>query len=252
MKKFLVSLLTLVTILSSTLDAAIVWDNAADLGNNTGTSFTTASFTFNTALTGGVLIVAIVGDITSGNDDITSVTASVCSCSGSLITKVTGPQRFVYGYVIKLGSVSGSTTVTVQNTNSHLVIVGASSYQGVDQTTPIDASTTGSITSNTNFPLTISPVAANSWAVMIPNKSFDGNAITAGTNSVRRAQDGTFNDWAIIDSTLNPVSSSTTINAVEVSLDNWAGIIFTLKASGGSAPACNPTLKLLGVSSCGN
>lgn len=213
---------------------AIAFDTSKDLGNWTQTG--SNSITVG-SLTNGVLLIPIVGDITSGNDDISAVT--VGGSNATLITKLTGPQRFLYLYIFLLGTTSGSKTVAVSSTNSHLLIVGAASYQGVNQSTTVDNVGTGSITTNTIFPLTLSPVASNCFVCMMASKSFDGNAMSAGTASTLRVQDATFNDWGWLESSSNPVSGSTTVRATESTNDNWGGIIISL-APAGAGPSFNP------------
>ena len=105
------------------------FDNAADGGNNGGsTTSLTYSYTVGTN-SNRILLVNVVGDVSA--DDISSV--SYAGASMSLITKVQTPgDRWHYLYYL-LAPASGTHNVVVTAASSHYLISEAASWYNVSQ-----------------------------------------------------------------------------------------------------------------------
>lgn len=180
---------------------AIAFNAAADGGNNGGT---TNSLTFSYTCSSGsnrLLLVAFLGDVISGNDDITGVTYN--SVSMTQIAKITagGANNRILYFYYQLNPSTGANNVVINCTNNHYLLAGAADYTGVSA---LDNSGTnpgsGSIATLTT---SVTPVAANCW-VMLADNSVDvgagSRAPVAGSGSTRRTFDAAFIDWAIFDS----------------------------------------------------
>ena len=106
--------------------------NKADLGNNGGTTNSlTAAYTVNAS--SNWLFVGFLGDVTTGNDDITGVTYN--SVSLSLVAKKTTGlgtgDRFLYLYGLQNPTAGASHNVVISCTNNHYLLGLAIDYIGV-------------------------------------------------------------------------------------------------------------------------
>jgi hypothetical protein len=182
---------------------AIAFDNATD-GGNTSTS----PLQFNHTSTGTNLIgvVAIIGDVMTGADNITSVTWGGQTCS--LVSKVTalippslGNERFLYLYSIT-GPATGSQQISISSGTNHFLCALAATYTGVSQSGQPEVNTTHQSASETSSSLTTSltTLSDNSWTVLAV-ESYDGvSAPAASTGATRRKFDAGFGFLAIMDS----------------------------------------------------
>lgn len=172
---------------------ALALDNAADLGNNGGT---TNSLTAAYTCTGSnlILLVGFQGDSGGGNDDITGVTYN--GVSMTLVQKQTGANtRMSYLYRL-VNPATGSHNVVINCTNNHFLIAGAVSYTGAAQSGQPDNSNTGQSTSVTSYATSLTTVADNCWVVLWAG----ANIIAAGAGCTSRAVDAAFASWRICDS----------------------------------------------------
>ncbi len=183
---------------------AIAFDAATDGGNASATSLS-----FNHTSTGTNLVgfVGIVGDvITGGADDISGVTWGGAACS--FVSKNTteigaGGLRFSYLYRIE-GQATGSQSIVVSASSSHLLLAGSVSYSGASQTGQPDAIRAVNQTSDlTTATLTSALTSINDlcWFVLMEFGLGNGtNPPAAGTGSTRRTFDGAFGVWGLFDS----------------------------------------------------
>lgn len=220
---------------------AIAFD-AATAGNYaSGTSY---SFSHTCSGTDRILFVHAFKNGTA--DTITGVTYN--GVSMTLINKqVASTDRYTYLYYL-IAPATGSNTITISSSSSVAIGGNASSYTGVDQTSPIDTQTTTTFTAS---PCTTSVTTTtdNCWAILT---TIIGTTVepVASTNSTKRARNTTFADAVIFDNNtaITPAGSySMTVTestfSTEVLGVNMAA--FKPSVSGGSTFA--PRMSLLGV-----
>lgn len=218
---------------------AISFIGAADLGSNTGTSWTTGSYTAS----GNFLIIAVIGDTTaSGLDDITSV--SYGGQSATLAVKNTagggaGSARILYLYYVS-NPTAGSHTITITNTSSHLVLAGVAEYSGVATSGIVDntAVNDSGISTPASIDTSLITVADNCFVVVLESGYNSNLAPTAGAGATRRTFDATFGAWGFFEYSGSPVtpagSTTTTINSQNGSSQvNTAAFSFPPSAGGG-------------------
>lgn len=194
-------LLLLLTLASIRAEADIAFVNAADLGNNNGT---TASLTAAYTVTAGssVLYVVFLGDLINGANDITGVTYG--GMTGALQFSDTSgntnnnENRIRYIYAV-FSPPSGSNNVVISATSSHWLLAGVAEYSGTVTHGPPD-STVSQTNGGTTVTAVTTTVATNAWALGFGEAEGTGGAWTAGTGATLRAHDGAFNSWAIFDS----------------------------------------------------
>ncbi len=188
------------------------FDNAADGGNNGGsTTSLTYPYTVGTN-SNRLLLVNVVGD--SSADDISSVTYAGASLT--LVTKVQTPGgKWHYLYYL-LGPLSGMNNVVVTAASSHYLISEAASWYNVAQSGQPGASTTNTAASGVSITTSLSAssnnaiVAESLWA---PLQVFPGG----GTSEL--VEDSAFQSLGIFSSVPSPVTS-----AFPVSMTNtWGG-----------------------------
>jgi hypothetical protein len=178
---------------------AIAFDSAVDLGNNGGGASPLSNTFVNSA--GDLVLACYNGDNIGGADDINSRTYNAVAMSFlKKITVAAGADRITYIDGL-LGPATGSHTLSIGAASSHLIQGGAVSYSGVLQSGLPDNSTTNfSSTGATSLTTTITPSAANCWAVLIEGCYNGGPAPGASTGATRRTFDATNGGWGIFDS----------------------------------------------------
>jgi hypothetical protein len=183
--------------------ASISWVGAADLGNNggTGTSYT-QSYTVGTG-SNRFLVVAFLGDVIGGADDITGVTYA--GAAMTLLMKYTagaaGNNRFQYVYGLA-NPASGANNVVISYASVHYILALAANYAGVAQGTPaVDGSGTNYVTA-TSLPLTFTTIAANDWGIVYANWSGTPvpGAYSGSGGYAQRAMGAQYSDSALLDS----------------------------------------------------
>lgn len=227
---------------------AIAYQGSADLGSNGGSGTFTGSYTVNAA--SNLLIVGFLGDLVTGNDDITAVTYN--GVSMTLIAKTTTGNSVRFSYLYALANpAAGANNVIITSTSSHYLLPLAADYSGASSTP--DASTTfvqplsGTVTQTIagNAP------SSNDWGILIGG--CDAGTIAGGTGATLRTHDAAFNSLAILD-TNGPVSGSysmtwqpgasniqTTVGAVISFANNGSSIAYEGSADlsnngGGASP----------------
>lgn len=193
----------------------ITFDNAADLGNNGGTTNSyTAAYTVGVG-TNRILFVGIVGDASpAGHDDITTVTYGGVALT--FLAKQAGVatlNRNTYLYFM-VNPASGSNNVVVSCTNNHYLIVGASSYAGAAQTGQPDviSNTLGALGTSTTT-ANIVTVTNNDWVVYFRSGTGGPDTPSGGAGATRRsfAAAASFRLWGFYDSN-GPITPSGSYN----------------------------------------
>jgi hypothetical protein len=218
---------------------AIAFDAAVDGTSNGGTG--TLSFNHTVTGTNPLILTGFGGDVIGGADDITAVNFnSIAQTLLEKITVATSGDRITYCY--GLTGQTGTHSVAVSESGSHLLQGGASSYSGVKQTGFLDNHTTnfssaGALSLTTN----ITPSAANCWVVVVEGCYNSGAPPGAGTGATRRTFDATNGGWGIFDSNGpvtagSPYSITTTRSSNPFSLAIVHVVISIAPDTGGGSP----------------
>lgn len=227
MRKFLIVAIALFS-LAPIAHAAIVFDNAADGGGNSGITSLTYSFTV-TSTANTILIVGV----RQGSSGAVTVTYN-----GSAMTKIgesieNGDTVFE-GMWYMLNPPSGAHNVFVSSTVGAVTIQsGAVSYAGVAQAGPEATSSTHG--SGATASGTLTTITNNDWHIMMCGAAT--NCTTAGTGTTKRtgisttaaglydsggpitpaakntlkATVSTSNSWGTLDMTIQPFVAASTV-----------------------------------------
>lgn len=164
------------------------------------------------------LVVGIIGDTATNN--ITGVTYNSVAMTLATTVQVPG-DRWHYLYYL-VNPASGSNTVAISATGSGFIIPGSISYNGVNQTSPINVTNTATGTSG-SISCSVTTTVAGCMLV----SSFRGaSAVTPGTNTYNRLmyQNGTIAGMS--DSGACVAAGSNTMS--ETTTPNWCMIIAAL------------------------
>jgi IPT/TIG domain len=199
---------------AATVTIPAYFDNAADGGNNGGsTTSLTYSYTVGTN-SNRLLLVNLVGD--SSADDISSVTYG--GASMALLTKVhTPPPNQLWHYLYYLLSpVSGKNNVVITAASSHNLLSEAASWYNIAQSGQPQAFTTATAASGVTLTTSLSAspnnaiVAESMWAPV---------QVLPGTGSTELVEDSAFQSLGMFSSVPSPVTQ-----AFPVSMTNtWGG-----------------------------
>lgn len=221
---------------------AIAFVNAADGGNNGGS---TSSLTFPYTVGSGsnrLLVVPFAGDSGSGADNITSVAYGGVAMTLAKKSVVTSQDRFVYLYYL-LNPASGANNVVITAGTNHFILAGAADYTGVKQSAQPDATTTQvSGASASTLTTSLTTILDNCWAVLV-EQGFNSSALpTAGTGLTRRTADAAFGTYGLFDSNgaITPAGAyAMTTNRTTASLRITHAVASFAPDTGG-APAGGP------------
>lgn len=146
--------------------------------------------TWSHTCTGSNLILLVGVEVGAGNT-ITGVTYNGVSMSQVNLLAL-GGSTFGNVYVFKLvGPSTGANNIVVTASASTFIYCAATSFTGVDQTTPIDVNTTTSATA-TSITGTVTTTKDNDWLFGFVSKGDtlpDNPTLTAGTNTTIRQTD---------------------------------------------------------------
>lgn len=178
---------------------AIAFNSSVDGGNNGGGA-SPLSFPLNN-VAGDLVLACYNGDNIGGADDITSRLYNAVALSAlAKIIAATGGDRITYidGLV---GPATGSHTLAITAATPHLLQGGAVSYAGAKQSgLPDNTGTNFSAQGALSLTTSITPVAANCWAVLVEGCYSGGSAPGASTGATSRVVDGANGGWGIFDS----------------------------------------------------
>lgn len=162
--------------------AAITYDTSAKQ-NYPGTAV--SSFTFPFTIGSGANRILFVQVYWQSDRTITAISYNGTSMTavGELLTLAAGEQHGLY-YVVAPTSGTNNISVTFSGTTAYHSI--ASSYAGVAQTSPINASRTETdLEVIQNYSESITSTVDNSWAVW-STRDYSGRVPSAGSNTVLR------------------------------------------------------------------
>lgn len=226
MKKILTTLVILSTIYTGF--AAIAFENktAASTVNPTPLSFSCTS--------SGTDRIAFVSATSNGGFTVSSVTYNGVAMT-QVGSKSDGPTQYLY-YIVN--PPTGASTVTITTTGS-AVAGSCSTYSGVDQTTPIDNSTTTGTVTTTSFSSTVTVNTNNSWT-LATSRAASASALTAGAGTTLRNQvEATFFGGGGIWDSNGPLSTGANTLTVTSASQQFGGAIMVSIKPSGSATAPN-------------
>jgi len=197
----------------ATANVPAYFDNAADGGNNGG-STNTHTYSFSVGINPNrLLLVSIVGD--TSVDDISSV--KYAGASMTLVAKVQTPgDRWHYLYYL-LAPASGANNVVITAASSHYLISEASSWYNIAQSGQPGPFSTN--TSPTNASVLASSLAASSNTAIVAESMWAPMQILPSYGSSEVTVDSAFQSLGMFSSVPSPVTQ-----AFPVSMTNtWGG-----------------------------
>lgn len=227
--------------------------DAASSGNDVVSSAASNSTTVaHGALTDGLVLIQVGVTDDFGPSSISSVTVDGSATGVTLVGSAgTNGAKRAWWYRKVLGTKSaGTMTVeaTMANSPEGNICIEATTYTGVDQTTPITGfnSAQGNSTAPT---VNITSVSGDLVAVGLLWKSnTNGDTITPGTNETQRYVGDGFATMAMYGGTEAATGASTTVNQTISAVREWVilgGVIAA--AGGGGRPTKNTRTAPLGV-----
>jgi len=202
--------------------------------NTTSTNTNTNSFSHTCTGSDRFLIVPCASLNNGTSDAITSVTYDGVAMTrlGSAL-QVPSANWIIYLYYL-VNPASGSNTVTVtRNTSNGQTYGAAASYTGVDQTTPIDASTNNTGKAQ-EISTTLSSVTDDAW-FFVTAAHLSGN-ISPTTNSTERGGTSFVCTRFDSDFSLTPAGSYN-MRQESTGSREWLSIMLAMKpAAGGGSP----------------
>lgn len=122
--------------------------------------------------------------VLTGNATVSSVTYNGVAMT-EIGSRTAVGSHFISHYYL-IAPATGSNNVVVTVASSVLIISGATSYTGVAQTSPIDASATNAETTETTTTTNLTTTTDNCWTLLTSRGATDGNT-NAGTGTTQRA-----------------------------------------------------------------
>lgn len=180
---------------------AIAFDQTTTAQQLAGSSL---SFSASTSGSNRILLVPVFTSYGTSGDKISGVTYN-----GVSMTRVTGAtqidfvsgQSFYLYYLI--APATGTNTVLITATGSGEIYGTTVSYTGVDQTSPIDNSTT----TTSGGTITLTTVADNCWTLSFGRNTATG-ALTASTGTTQRSAGSGLYNIGDSNGAITPVGST--------------------------------------------
>ncbi len=193
MKKFLALILIGFGLTTNLVFGAIAFDAATNSGFTSGTTHTFAH-TNGSGANRILFVCAVQNDQTKQVTGITYAGAAMTFVASTTDSAVGG--RLIYLFQ-KVAPATGANNVVITANGSTAIGGIASSYTGVDQSSPIDVSTTQKVSAS---PVTTSVTTTvnNDWAILCSAMNATVQ-FAASTNSTARANNTTFLDNDIFD-----------------------------------------------------
>lgn len=197
------------------------------------------SLTWSHTVTGSnpVLLIGAIGDGTF--DDLTSIAFN--GVTSAIVQKGQGTaDRWMYLYVLAAPA-TGAHNIVITGGN-HYWTGFATSYTGVDQSTPIDSSAVVTTAGATSITTSTTVVASNCW--LAGGGRSAGANVTAGTGTTNRAQETDFHSGGMYDSNGTVGTGSQSLQITWTGSSPGTFIVASLAPSGGAAAAWGPLLGL--------
>ena len=210
---------------------AIAFD-AASTGGLVTTSTLTVSHT--TSGSDRLLVVAVASNI----DQVTGVTYAGVSMSLAAKKAYSSPTETIYIYYLA-GPASGTNDIVVSRTGTSSYGLVAASYTGVDQTTPVDATNTGTNAVGTSSTLSVTSTVDNCWNIMmfgLQRGTTAGTGVGATRGSVPTWNLGYFDTNAAI----SPAgSNSMTCTHANIPVGRMQGVNIAIAPVSAASPTNN-------------
>ncbi|HEY1904131.1 MAG TPA: IPT/TIG domain-containing protein, partial [Terracidiphilus sp.] len=189
----------------------ITYDNAADGGNNGGTTTSlTYSYTVGTGAN-RLLVVNLVGDTSA--DDISSVTYA--GVAMTLLAKTQAPSNNRQYLYYLLNPASGANNLVVTAGSAHYLISQAASWYNVKQSAQPDAIVTSTSAAGTTS-LTASLTTVANGALVIQGLWAYGH-LAAGAGSIPIVTDAALGGAGIVAGSASPVSPAGNVTMSTIS-----------------------------------
>lgn len=148
-----------------------------------------------------------------------AVTCTGVTYGGVAMTEIgtrvlTGDSDYIAHYYLK-NPASGSNNIVASFSGSNYSMVGAASYTGVDQTSPLDANNNRAATTSSNLTTSVTTVADNCWVLASVRAHSDGVS-AAGTGTTQRATVSGYTQMYDKNSAVTPAGSAS-INTTQLS-----------------------------------
>lgn len=214
---------------------AIALDNTSNSGFTSGTSHT-FSHTINSATNNLILAGAVQNDQARTVSGITYNGGAMNFVATKSDAKAGG--RLIYLYQLA-GVATGAHNIVITADGTTAIGGIGLSYTGIDQTTPVEVSSTAIFTA-TPCQSSLTTITANDWAILLTAMNATVQ-FTAGANSTARTNNTTFLDTDFFDNNADIVSpgvygmevNNATVSAVSPAIT----VMAALKPSGAVASA---------------
>jgi hypothetical protein len=228
---------------------AIAFDAAAS-GNNDNNTGVTFALSVVSATTGIVVVNVVVDDPTLADRTVSSVTwngRSLTNIAGATVDST--PNRSEMWYLLNTTDTGSHNVIVTMGGTCGGIGAGAMSFTGVDQASPIDASTSASGTGSPSKAITT--VANNAWIA-------EGCLINTSSASLA-VNSGQTQKWNVLDTTdgiqfaggykgpITPAASTTEAWNAGISSAIYVYSLISLKPSTGGGGTTTHFLSTLGV-----
>lgn len=204
---------------------AIAYGAITPVAATTGTSLTYSSSAVSGSDTFGVVC---YNGSNTGSDYVTGITwNSVAMTKIGSSVQVPGDRWMGVYYII--APASGTTNITVTGSSSAIIRSFSTYYTGVDQTSPLDSSntgTTGGLSSSLGVSTTV--VASDCWTAYFTKDSTGSKTYTTSVGSMRRDTDAGGQAYSDSNGTVS-TGSNTTTHTMTSGTSDLAGITFSFK-----------------------
>ena len=208
---------------------------AIGAANASSVSFTQVTGTANNRL----LVVGVSWNSNSTERTLSSITFTPSGGSAQSLTPAVAHKHSTQNrdaalyYLVNPGSgVTGTITATFSGAVASGIVVGASNFAGVDQTTPIGVTNSADSGSNQNTTVTVGLTGLNGDELVIDNIFMGGSGssqtLTAGSNQTQVWTNFSSNTRAA-DSTQQATSSSATMTSTAASSAYWDVVATAIK-----------------------
>lgn len=202
---------------------SIALDTSADLGNNTGSTWTVS---YTVSGPGPILFVSIMEQ---GANKVTGITYNGVALTILQSKQNVGADFASLWYLA--APATGANNIIVTSSSSNTTYGLAVSYTGVLATTPIDVSGTDAKAGSNPLKVTLVPTLANEWWTAFAYNNPGNNAAGSGA-TLRNTNDGNTN-IRIYDSN-GTISGSTDVNVTQTGAANMIAASFKPILSGGA------------------
>lgn len=223
---------------TSEADAAIAFDASSTVAFADGaasTTVATTSLTISAGLSNSIVIMGISNGL--GSPSTTAMTATYAGQAMTLAGVVNnGTNNCTSRMFYLLSPPSGANIASSSWTNRQGVSMGVASFSGVDQTTPVEASSTATSSggASTTVKVTLTTVSTNAWVMdNVCAGGVQGTSTAPQVTLWRNVLPGNNDPWAGSSYTTTTATSSITMEWKLSGTRQWSSIGLALKPATG-------------------